>query len=233
MNSLIKTIAISMFMVIPLSAQLASRDVQFKIIEDMRAQMNSLEQRFLQPDENDISEAKSEGMVALRLLPREKYDGVLWTRGGGSYYSFVRLTHEYGQGSDIGLEQGRLKVGFAGADYGFLIDVGEMPLTAISENTPEATFLFKYRPPSDHTDVRAEQARANKYETQAATYSSYVPAIVGHTYLLRSIDFDRSDTLVALKVVRKDADGSLILYWKALKTFDKPTIAPESPVKRP
>ena len=60
----------------------------------------------------------------VRLLPREKFDGKLAVRGGGAYYSFAHLVHEYNYGSDIGLEQGRLGVGFAGASYGFLFDLG-------------------------------------------------------------------------------------------------------------
>lgn len=53
----------------------------------------------------------------IRLLPREKYDGKLPVRGGGAFYSFSLLTHEYG-GSDIGLSQGELSVGFAGFNFG-------------------------------------------------------------------------------------------------------------------
>lgn len=42
---------------------------------------------------------------------------------------------------------------------------------------------------------------------------------------LRSINFREADTLVALKVYRKDADGSLIIFWKTIKNFEKPLLA--------
>jgi hypothetical protein len=44
---------------------------------------------------------------------------------------------------------------------------------------------------------------------------------------LRAITFDRADVLVALKIHRKDADGSLIVFWKMLEVFDVPTIKRE------
>ncbi len=62
----------------------------------------------------------------VRLQPRLSDLAVFAKReaalsGSGSYYSFVRRTHEYGSGSDIELEPGQFKTGFAGADYGFFI----------------------------------------------------------------------------------------------------------------
>ncbi len=54
--------------------------------------------------------------------------------------------------------------------------------------------------------------------------------MVSHSYVLRSIGIDKSDVLVALKIVRKDADGSLVLFWKNLKTYEKPVIK-RDPIK--
>ena len=45
------------------------------------------------------------------------------------------------------------------------------------------------------------------------------------TYLLRSISYSRADILVALQVVRKDSDGSMIIAWKLLKSFATPEVA--------
>ena len=41
------------------------------------------------------------------------------------------------------------------------------------------------------------------------------------------IDYDKSDVLVALQVVRQDEDGSLVLLWMMLKKFAAPK--PERP----
>jgi hypothetical protein len=45
------------------------------------------------------------------------------------------------------------------------------------------------------------------------------------TYLLRSIDYNATDILVAFKVVRKDIDRSVIIVWKLLKKYPKPDLA--------
>jgi hypothetical protein len=57
------------------------------------------------------------------------------------------------------------------------------------------------------------------------TYKSRLPVEVNTTFLLRSINYDRTDILVAFRVVRKDADGSVILAWKLLKKYAIPQIA--------
>jgi hypothetical protein len=57
------------------------------------------------------------------------------------------------------------------------------------------------------------------------SYTRRLPAEIGATYILRSISYDRSDLLAALKVVRQDTDGSLIIAWKLLKKFPKPELA--------
>lgn len=81
---------------------------------------------------------RNTGLV--RLLPGEVYDDRDYhTRnpakisGGGAYYSFAKLTHVYGYGSDIELARHNLSVGFAGADYGLLVDLGNVPIETISQ----------------------------------------------------------------------------------------------------
>ena len=56
-----------------------------------------------------------------------------------------------------------------------------------------------------------------------AVYKSRITAIAGNTYALRSIDYDRSDLLVAFKIVRQD-DDSLTLAWKMLKKYPTPRL---------
>ena len=57
-----------------------------------------------------------------------------------------------------------------------------------------------------------------------------MPAVAGHTYLLRSVDYRMSDVLVAFRVVRKDEErGDVVLLWKILKRFHTPQLAPPPP----
>ncbi len=163
----------------------------------------------------------------LRLLPREYYDSetyhvrdVIKIRGGGAYYSFARLTHAYGYGSDIQLERGTLAVGFAGGDYGVLQNLGDVPLAEVTLNDPRTSVLVNYR--AAKTEA---QARAAYYQLQRGVvingelYQSRLPLFVNATYLLRSIVYGRYDVLVAFRVVRQDDDGSVIILWKLLKKY--------------
>src|ERR1044072_7418866 len=92
--------------------QTQSREDILKQIEAKRAELNSLENRLLSPSEEDKARyadfLRQSGTGLIRLLPREKFDSGrdkkgLTISGGGAYYSFARLTHEYGYGSDIEL----------------------------------------------------------------------------------------------------------------------------------
>ncbi|MDQ3322347.1 MAG: hypothetical protein M3525_07945, partial [Acidobacteriota bacterium] len=82
-----------------------------------------------------------------------------------------------------------------------------------------------YKPPAAESEIRTEQRRAWNYEANGAVYKSNLPAVVGNTYVLRAISFGDADVLVALRIHRKDTDGSLIIFWKLLENFEKPLIA--------
>ena len=56
------------------------------------------------------------------------------------------------------------------------------------------------------------------------TYKRNVPVKEGATYLLRSINYGKSDVLVGLHVLRKDTDGSVIIAWKLLKRYPVPQL---------
>ena len=170
----------------------------------------------------------------IRLLPRETYDSdvknenkyKLTLRGGGAYYSFVRLTHEYGYGSDISLYDGWLSTGFAGANYGIMTTLGNTPLENITVETPAAQFLATHTPPSEEPKARIEQTRWGKGEMiDGTTYGERLRMSVNTTYLVRSVDYNTSDVLVAFRVVRVDTDGSAIILWKLLKSYSIPKLA--------
>jgi hypothetical protein len=183
-----------------------------------------MEKSILRPTDAEVRSAEENGLKAIRLMPREKYEHSLTIRGGGAYYSFARLTQEYNYASDIELQQDHLSVGFAGADYGFMYDLGDVDLLSVDKMSGPAQFLAKYESPADEPAVRAEQRKSHSYEAEGFVYKRRLPAVVGHTYLLRSIHIAESDLLVTLKVVRKDSDGSLIVFWKSIQTFKKPEI---------
>lgn len=91
------------------SAQAQDRSATLAKIESLRRQLQINETVFLLPSDvdfvafRDFLQEPGRGLV--RLMPREKYEGKMLMRGGGSYYSFTRLRNAYGNGSDIGLEK--------------------------------------------------------------------------------------------------------------------------------
>jgi hypothetical protein len=207
-----------------------TRDKAINEIFNLKQKAAKLEKIILQPALEDMDVVAAENLNVFRLLPREKYDKeLLNTRGGGAYYSFTTKSHSYNDTPQISLEQNNLKVGFYGASYGLIADLGNSP--QIAEQTPEYQFLTKYNPPKIEKEIRDEAQKAYDYQTDNLSFKSRVPVTVGNSYLLRAISFDEADTLVWFKVHRQDSDGSLIIFWKPLKDFKTPQITTDEELK--
>jgi hypothetical protein len=209
--------------------------------EDLTKRLVEKRESFLRVDQaiqasyKDVVDAGNAGVVKLLADPSQLE--TLGLRGGGSYYSFRRRTHEYGYGSNIKLEHGTLKVGFAGLDFGYLLDLGNRQLRLVIDTTSgeqppwlEAnkrdawSFLWTYSPPGIENEVRLAQSEASRGRTVGgATIGDSAPIIVGHSYLLRSIEYDRSDTLTAIFVHSILPNGDGVFVWKILKVFDRPS----------
>jgi hypothetical protein len=213
-------------------AQTQSREDMLKQIEAKRAEVDALEKRYLSASEEDQAKyanyLREPDTGLIRLLPREKFGfnnqkkGVS-VSGGGAYYSFVRQIHDYGQGSDIELSQGVLSSGFAGYDYGIMTNLGDIALENVSAESAAAQVIAAHVPPTEEPKIRIEQRKWSNGETvEGASYRSRVPLMVNSTYLLRSIEYDRSDVMVAIRVVRLDSDDSAIILWKLVKKFPTP-----------
>jgi len=212
-------------------AQTMDRTGLAKEIQSLREQLQQKEQEFLAPSAKDRDAfaefLRQPDTGLIRLLPRETYDGKLMIRGGGAYYSFTRLTNEYGFGTDIGLEQNELRVGFAGADWGYLTTLGNVPLETVTLDHRAIQFLATLDAPLQEPGAREQQRLSSSGITMnGSNYLARVPALVNTTYVLRSVNYRDSDVLVAVRAIRQDADGSMILLWKMLKKFPTPELKP-------
>jgi hypothetical protein len=205
-----------------------SGPAEFQAIETMYAAIKAKEQAFIAPAPSDYSNypgfqgQKDKGVV--RLLPREKYDRKLSISGGGAYYSFVLLTHEYGYGSDISLGDHKLNAGgSAGCDFGFFADLGTVSLESINEQSPALKFLLTFAPADGNEPLIRKQENMvfeNRLSDKGILFPHSIKDFyVGQTLGLRSIAFDKMDVLVVLKIIRIDEDGSVILAWKKIKSF--------------
>lgn len=210
-------------------AQTSDRNKVLSEIQKLRQEIKTKIPLLLAPAESDKEEFKdflnqpNTGLI--RLLPREKYDwGELTIRGGGAYYSFARKSQEYGISNDIELQQNKFSVGFAGADYGFILNLGDLPLEKVSTETNGVDYMANYIATDSEPVAREEYERFREFKSNKFIYQNRIPVEVGKTYALRSINYRCSDVLVAFRVIREDTDGSVILLWKMLKEFPKPDL---------
>ncbi len=218
-------------------AQSESREDLVKQIETKRAELAILEKRILEEDQTTYAAFLQQPNTGLiRLLPREKYDDQAYKgstkssvtiRGGGAYYSFTALSHDYNSGGpDLSLEMGSFGVGFAGANYGMLTNLGDVALETVTIEYPGAHYMSEYVVPGEEPAARAEARRFGQGVTvENAVYRSRIPAKLKTTYLLRSITYITSDVLVAFRVVRQESDGSVVIAWKMLKKYPAPKLA--------
>jgi hypothetical protein len=106
-----------------------------------------------------------------------------------------------------------------------MIDLGDVSLDELTKDYPAALSLAAYEAVKDEPQARVEQHQVQVGRIlDGATYKNRVPLKLGTTFLLRSIDYDDTDVLVAFRPVRKDTDGSVIIAWKLLKRFPKPAL---------
>lgn len=210
------------------SASLFSQDItraqKVKLIADLSEKIQSLENELLEPSSEDKEFATSKGLTAIRLLPRGTFGENTFGRGGGAYYSFTTGSHSYNRTPEIELQRKRLSVGFAGADYGFIVDLGVRSITTLDTTSPELKFMSEYRAPKYEKDIRSEARSLHNRKIDGVQYGRDLEAVEGHSYLLRAITFDEADILVGFTVIRIEDDGSVILAYKKFEEFGKPTI---------
>ena len=207
-----------------------SRDDLLKQFEAKRTELAALQKQILEPLEEDRTTLadflKLPDTGLMRLLPRENYGNDIGIRGGGTYYSFTDRNHEYSNSSDITLERGHLRSGFAGANYGMLTTLGDVSLENVGLETAAAQILASHTPPTEEPQARVEQRRTSEGAViNGASFKNHLPLKANSTYLLRSINYSGSDTLVAFKVVRIDNDNSAVIVWKLLKKYPIPYLA--------
>ena len=229
-SSLLLIVAVSVFLTpIVVNAQSTDRSRLFNQIEDLRGQIKQKETQLLavaDQDKANYSEFLGRRDAGIcRLMPREKYEPALLIRGGGAYYSFTQASSELGSDSQISLERGQFATGLIGANYGYITDLGDVPISALTAEYSAVRDLAVLVTPSAEPDVRIEQRKSGEgVKLGDHVYKGRTGASVDHTYVLRCVSYDRSDTLVAFRVVREDDDGSLTLTWKIVTRFPTPQL---------
>lgn len=162
----------------------------------------------------------------------ERCDGVPPVKGGGSFYSF-RLNTNYVYGNnwwDIHLADNQFKVGNDTVQT-IIADIGKISLLDVNLKTKAFEFLKKYKPVQTLAEIRENNKALKKgIESNNFTYSNSVAVNFDSTYVLRTVAYRLSnepqwggtgtglDSFLAFKIVGREADGSLVILWKHLKT---------------
>jgi hypothetical protein len=118
-----------------------------------------------------------------------------------------------------------LTSGFAGADFGFFEETGDLPLETMTSEHPAASHLAAFEVPATLAGAREVQSRSRSDGSVGrGRLLRQVGAAVGRTYVLRSVNYRSFDVLVAFRIVRHGDDGSVTLLWKILKRFATPDL---------
>lgn len=203
----------------------------------MRRQMMALEGNLIAPAKEDLDQyadlLKDPQSGLARLFPRDSSNErkPLLLSGGGSYYQFKNRSNEYGQGNDVEYSTDsapQFSVGFAGVDFGFFAQLGPIDVRNIAATNPAVALALSYVSPNGQPEPvwRSEQRRWSKGSTIDGVYfKDRTEAIVGMSYVVRSVNENDYDTVTVFQVVRRDpTDGSLIIAWKLLSELEKPVL---------
>jgi RNA polymerase sigma-70 factor (ECF subfamily) len=160
-----------------------------------------------------------------RMLPRGRFDAIVDGRERGAFYSFATRSNDYGQEQDLAFEQGYfhpsarsgLLIPLGKIDLAAVVRAGESGLAGLEGNRLEAWKLL-WTVNHDRAEFGRGFSEQEELRIRELNLPPSAPAVVGNGYLLRSIEPEKHDLLVAFTVVDKD-DYGLWLAWRVLKSW--------------
>lgn len=158
-----------------------------------------------------------------------------------SFYSFREKEHTSKQLSDIRLKNDQL-ISDGTLTQGFLVMLGDVKLEEVSLETDGLDFMQNFSAKPESVEARKQFLQfVNGVESENFLYRKIFPVTEDKTYALRVVAFrgslyqtfrgfrydllggdNRIDIIVAFRVIRKNADGSLTLLWKELERREAP-----------
>ncbi len=148
--------------------------------------------------------------------------------GGGAHYSFTNMSHNADKWSDIGWDKDAFVVGIAGESLGLLVELGDVRLEDITTESRGVDYLSRLVPAENVTEAEQQFLRLESGVTaNGFGYHLSLPWKLNTTHALRSVNYGRSDLLVAFRAVRQDTNESLIILWKKLKSYKTPKLKKE------
>ncbi|MEK7832283.1 MAG: hypothetical protein AAB401_14405, partial [Acidobacteriota bacterium] len=130
--------------------------------------------------------------------------------------------------SDMAWDEDWFLGGVGGQAIGVLVDLGDVSLESVNLESGGLEYLTKFVPATTESAAEKQFQQIEKGETDNGfSYGLFAPWKLNTTYALRSVNYDRSDLLVAFRAVRQDQNGSLIVLWKKLKSYNTPKLKKE------
>jgi hypothetical protein len=222
----------------------ADRAIDVDELVELRKKMIHLEGKLIAPTKEDLDSyshfLKKQNTGLARLFSQNDSGSErepLLLPGGGSYYQFKGRTNEYGYNrSDIRYstakttdDQPTFSVLVAGVNFGFFAQLGKTDIRRINETNPSVSFALSY-PTMNGQDEPAWRAEQKKWAYTGVLngdvlFKDTTEAIVGMSYVVRSVKESDYDIVAIFQVIRRDpTDGSLVIAWKILKEFEKPVL---------
>jgi hypothetical protein len=142
--------------------------------------------------------------------------------GGGAFYSFTHRTHVSRQWTEVVFTDGYLVGDVSRDSLGVFIELGEISIDSVTLDHEAAMRLARSQPPHDRDGLTAERKRlaTGRGSGQNPSYVGRVRARAGTTFVLRSVLYDRVDTLLVGRVVRVGDDSSITVVWRRLARYD-------------
>jgi len=218
---------------------------QLKILKEERRQITDRQLELLKKiksvSEQDATEAAKLGAQAVRLFPCcalenmvSEMDEITFSDSSFEIKHFSsyqitdfliaekdRTSREYPE--TITFSENALQfIEARDGNHGFILDLGKTEFEKIDEQTSEVAALAEYVPPTDENNIRKD------FTAKGLTFGRSAPVTIGNTYILRAIKYSTVpvslDGIFAVKIHRRDKDGSIILFIKAVKMFEPPKL---------
>jgi hypothetical protein len=162
----------------------------------------------------------------------------------GSAYSFRRGEYQWQEWADLWLNDDFF-VSDAVFGQGWLVLLGDVEIENLTLTAKEAGFLSSITPANTLESAETQyQQSVTGIEEGKLLCRKFVPVLENAAYLLRSVAYrgkfikyeqgimpmdmtkgdTREDIIVAFRVLRKDADGSVTIVWKELSRKSAPEI---------
>lgn len=201
-------------------------------------ELTSAERKVLEPAPEDVKThaefLRKSGTGIFRLMRVDKQThrkvvtaenldikGDVLLVGGGAQYSFTKKNHNADKWSDLAWDEDWFLGGVGGQAIGVLVDLGDVSLESVKLESAGVGYLAKFMPATTESAAEQQFQQLEKGETDDGyKYGLSAPWKLDSTYALRSINYGRSDLLVVFRAIRQDSNGSLIVLWKKLKSYN-------------